>query len=496
MTDDDRKHIQNLIDIHQRNLKILQNQAARYGDLAVPMHILTQIDDIKGKIADLEGQLRGLPPGFVRGEGTGDGGVASEIGTGDGDRDVRIGTGDGDTGARPVSPAQVTLRFEPSSDGATIRWEGFALGHETSKFAMPYKAKELPVVIKALDAAQYPNHPTGGPQFSDAERKLLADLGLWNGTRVSPDICELVGKKIYDALTQDPNGNIALRLARESARNQGQPLSYVLRFPADAVDLASLPWEAMWDKRQAVLLSSGASELDSLERYLDLDEALSPPLPAGKKLHILALSPQAGIPDSVRQSERAARLKSWGALKDRGLIDWDELSPVTTRSLNDRMRNGPRPDIIHYYGHGVYKDGQGYLLFDSADAPGKIRRLEAGKLATQLGGIRLIMIHACQSAMVDDEESEGGLLTGVAPALSAVSEAVVAMQLTIRIQAATRFSEVFYEEIARGRSLQAAVAEARRAVYLDEEDSASWHVPTLYIRTREQRPVYLVQPRR
>jgi hypothetical protein len=114
--------------------------------------------------------------------------------------------------------------------------------------------------------------------------------------------------------------------------------------------------------------------------------------------------------------------------------------------------------------------------------------------APQLGGIRLIMIHACQSAMVDDEDGEGGLLRGIAPALSAVSEAVVAMQLTVRISEATRFSEVFYEEVARGRSLQTAVAEGRRAVYLDDDDDASWYVPTLYIRTREQRPVYLVQP--
>jgi hypothetical protein len=157
------------------------------------------------------------------------------------------------------------------------------------------------------------------------------------------------------------------------------------------------------------------------------------------------------------------------------------------------MRNGPRPDIIHYYGHGVYKDGQGYLIFDSAETPGQRRRVNASQLAAQLGGIRLIMIHACQSAMLDDLESEGGLLTGVAPALSAVSEAVVAMQLTVRISAATRFSEVFYEEVARGRSLQAAVAEGRRAVFVDEEDGASWYVPTLYIRTREQRPVYLVR---
>jgi hypothetical protein len=194
----------------------------------------------------------------------------------------------------------------------------------------------------------------------------------------------------------------------------------------------------------------------------------------------------------VRDNERAAREKSWYALKSQGLLNWDELSPVTAQILDDRMRSGPTPDIIHYYGHGSYQDGQGYLVFDGAPESGQHELVSAQRLAALLGGIRLIVIHACQSAMVQHNQSQSGLLTGLAPALSAVSEAVVAMQLTVRISAATRFAEVFYAELARGRSLQKAVADARRSLYVIESDGASWYVPTLYIRTREQKPLYFV----
>jgi hypothetical protein len=242
----------------------------------------------------------------------------------------------------------------------------------------------------------------------------------------------------------------------------------------------------LWDNRQAVLLSRGCREIDSCQRYLDMNEALSPPLQTGHKLHILALSPQAGIPGEVRNAERAARLKSWDVLKAKGLLEYDELMNVTMTELDNRMRRGPQPDIIHYYGHAIYKDGSGYLLFDNPDLPKQRELVSADRLSAQLGGIRLIMIHACQSAMIDDPDSQGGLLTGFAPALSVVSEAVLAMQLTVRISAATRFSEVFYEEIARGHSLQAAVAEARRSQYAIESDGASWYVPTLYIRARAE----------
>jgi CHAT domain-containing protein len=108
-----------------------------------------------------------------------------------------------------------------------------------------------------------------------------------------------------------------------------------------------------------------------------------------------------------------------------------------------------------------------------------------------LGDVRLVVIHACQSAMVDDD---GGLLTGVAPALSIVTGAVVAMQLTVRIEAATRFAEVFYEELlGTGCSLQEAVARGRQVLFTEEPDSASWYVPTLYIRSREPQPVYLLR---
>ncbi|MBP1468312.1 CHAT domain-containing protein [Candidatus Chloroploca sp. M-50] len=393
----------------------------------------------------------------------------------------------------PEPSDQLTLRFTPTRDGARIRWESVAGGTRTSSLVVPYASDVLPTVLKALDAAQRPGYPGVGPDVSPEEVQHLVRAGLWEADRVVPEVHRCVGQRLYAALIDDRDGELALRLARESARSQGKALTYVLRFPPEAVELAALPWEALWDQRQALLLSRGGRQLDALERYLDLDEALSPPLPASHTLHILALAPRAGIPPEVRDAERAARLQSWTILQDQGLLTWDELSPVTARTLDDRMRRGPTPDIIHYYGHGSYDHGQGSLVFDSEARGSRYELVSAGRLSALLGGIRLIMLFACQSAMVTDGLSTG-LFTGVAPALSAVAEAVVAMQLTVRVTAATRFSEVFYGELARGQSVQAAVAEARRSLYVLESDGASWYVPTLYLRTREQRPLYLVQP--
>jgi hypothetical protein len=93
--------------------------------------------------------------------------------------------------------------------------------------------------------------------------------------------------------------------------------------------------------------------------------------------------------------------------------------------------------------------------------------------------------------MIDDA---GGLLTGLAPALSIFTGAIVAMQLSVRIDAATRFSEVFYDQLLGQRhSLQAAVARARQVLFTEVPDGTSWYVPTLYLRTRETRPFYLIK---
>lgn len=384
-------------------------------------------------------------------------------------------------------PTQVTLSFQLQGDETRIAWESSLIGIRSTIFVPPYPEEEvLPLVIKALDAVQHLNHPVGGPQFKAEEKAVLNELGLWQNERVPPSAHKTVGQAIYRAL--GPDGKSALETVRSFGIAQGVQINYVLRFPREAVSLAALPWEALWDQDQAVLLSRG-NDVDSCERYMNIDRALPPPLAAGQKLHVLALTPTFGISDKIRQAEREARLATWDGLKEQELMTYDEVGgPLTVRKLTDYLRKAPRrPDIIHYFGHGIYKNGEGYLLFDDG-AEGK-SLVSSTRLAAMLGDVRLMVILACESAMV---EEEGGLLTGVAPALSLVTGAVVAMQLSVRITAATRFSEIFYDELlSLKHSLQDAVAEARQTLFFEEDDGASWYVPTLYIRSREQNLVYI-----
>lgn len=402
----------------------------------------------------------------------------------------------------PATPAEaaaqighIQLDLQQQGGTTTIVWRAPLIGREVTTFCPPYTEQELPLVIRCLDLLQYPGYPTPATtteqeyfSFSADEQILLARLGLWANGQVASNAFQTVGQALYQAL--GPEGRRIVKTVRNTSIAQGLTTNYVLRFPAEAIALAALPWELLWDdeKNQAVLIRG--HRIDSCERYMDIDVAIPPPLPAGHRLHALALSPAFAIPDSVREAERTVRLKTWEQLRADGKLTFGEISPLTMASLNDYLLDVPqRPDIVHYFGHGTYREGKGYLVFD--DGQGGRDLVSAERLAATLGDVRLVVIHACQSAMVD---AEHGLLTGIAPALSIVAGAVVAMQLTVRTAAATRFTQVFYEQLlGRGHSVQEAVARSRQILFSETPDGASWYVPTLYIRSRTIQPLYFTR---
>ena len=394
----------------------------------------------------------------------------------------------------PQSNIDVTLDFHLQSDGISITWRSSFTGHERTRFIRPYDERQLPLVIRALDVLQYPHYPV--PEISSEhqyfnfnleEQQILSELGLWQKDRVSPQAARIVGQALFAALGTE--GQRLSKALRNISSAQRYTINYVLRFPREGISLAALPWELSWDieRNQAVLIRGGL--LDSCERYIDIDMAVPPPLRPGQRPHLLALIPIHHLPHDIREREQNVRLETWERLQQENKITYDEISPLTMRKLNNYLLKMPsRPDIIHFFGHGFYQDKQGYLVFDSEDGGRDLVSID--RLAAVLGNVRLVVIHACQSSMINDE---GSLITGIGPALSMETGAVVAMQLTVRIESAIRFTEIFYNELlGKGRSLQDSVARVRQILYSEWGDESGWYVPTLYIRSRDQQPVYLI----
>jgi len=385
---------------------------------------------------------------------------------------------------RPPQPSlALTLRF--LRDEAAVLWESDVLGPRRSSFQPPFEAEALPLVLRALEAEQ---HGTPGREaFSPFEQEELVRLRLWHGEGLVPSVSQRVGWQLYLELELPREGENTLRTARDLATAQGQTLELRLRFGKDMAHLAALPWEALWDGEGPLLLSRG--KLASCVRYLDLAEAVAPPRPTAGRLHMLAVLPSAGLTPEEQTAERAAREPAWRALEQSGAASVTTFKPATVRALREAIQQGPPVDLLHFYGQGRYHNGQGELLFDSPD--GGAAWLSAGRFQALLGGkVRLVVLHASQSAQVGSAR----LLSGMASALSAASVlAVVAMQLSLPMAASALFAETLYQELARGVCLQEAVATARQTLYVEDARGASWYVPTLTIRSRDSAPIYLVR---
>lgn len=381
----------------------------------------------------------------------------------------------------------LTLRFVPERNGATIIWEADVIGRIESSFQLPYDEASRALVAKAIDALQWPGHPHQGPRFSAEEQSRLENLGLWRDGRVALDAHQLVGRGIYDQLIADPEAERALSTVRNYALARDLPVALVLRFPPSAAGLAALPWELLRDERGPLLLSQ--RQIATCVRYLDLSQAIPPPIPAQSVLRILAIMPYAEITGSVRERARAALLEPLRGLQESGKVLVEELREATPEALVDRLQSRPPVDIVHFYGHGRYTNGRGALLFDRP--AGGQAWIEAERLASILAGVRLVVLHACQSALTDTT----GILSGVAPSLSAAGvPAIIGMQTTIRAQAAERMIRVLYRNLAAGASLQQAIGRVRQALYVEEDDGISWFVPTLTIRSRDLDPIQLLMP--
>jgi hypothetical protein len=117
---------------------------------------------------------------------------------------------------------------------------------------------------------------------------------------------------------------------------------------------------------------------------------------------------------------------------------------------------------------------------------GRAQRVDVTRLATLLHDhhpLRLAFLNACEGARAD----RGEPFAGVAQRLVQQGlPAVLAMQFPITDSAATTLAQLFYEALADGYAVDAALAEARKAIYL-EGSVMEWGTPALFSRADDNR---------
>lgn len=281
------------------------------------------------------------------------------------------------------------------------------------------------------------------------------------------------GQRLFNAVFA---GEVALAYGRsiDEARRSGGGLRIRLRLEDQS--LASIPWEFMhYEAKDDFLV---LSKQTPLVRVLDVPRQLRS---AGVELplRILVMVSSPSDQDSLDVEAEYSRLET--AMQDRITSGHVEMVRVNgSMSELQRALRQSKYHIFHFIGHGGFDQAHddGVLVLESAT--GSSEFVPGSKLGTLLHDeptLQLVMLNACEAGRASGEDP----FSGVAQSLVRKGmPAVIAMQFEISDSAAIVLSHDFYGALSDGLPVDAALAEARKAIYA-AGDGVEWGTPVLYL---------------
>jgi O-acetyl-ADP-ribose deacetylase (regulator of RNase III) len=344
--------------------------------------------------------------------------------------------------------------------------------------------QEYPVVVdspggQALEVMRFPfNKWELKDKLRDLEVALLRSGGSQRSISPEERTVQEFGERLFKAVL---TGDIRTRyeLSLHMARQQNKGLRLILRVQSS--ELSALPWEFLCDPERDYL---GPSSMTPIVRYLDVPQpferlAVSPPL----RILGMVASPQ-GLPSVDVDHEKRLMEEAVKGLRAEGLVELEWLEGRSWRGLQRAMRSGPW-HIFHFVGHGSFDAATDEGAIALSDEEGRKDLLRATDLARLLDDhfpLRLAFLNSCEGAMGSNSDAFSSI---AATLVRRGVAAMVAMQYEITDKAAIEFCSAFYESLADGLPVDAAVTEARVAVSMDSV--LEWGTPVLYIRSRDGR---------
>jgi tetratricopeptide (TPR) repeat protein len=325
-------------------------------------------------------------------------------------------------------------------------------------------------------------------RLKDLEIALLRSGSTRRSLSSEEQTVQDFGRSLFEAVLVGKVGTCYYR-SLDQAQQQGKGLR--LKLHVQPPNLTVLPWEFLYDPDRDEYLCF--SRDTPIVRYTDLRQPISR-LTVAPPLRILGMvvSPRDLDPLDV-EHEKGLMDEAIEDLQAKGLVELIWLEGDTWRDLQRAMRRGGPWHIFHFVGHGDFDMTveEGLIAF-AQERTGRKHLLRSRDLARLLDGhpyLRLVFLNSCEGA----RGSEGDPFSGTAATLVRRGiPAVVAMQYQITDQAAIEFSSAFYESLADGLPVDAAVTEARVAVSMDS--MLEWGTPVLYMRSPDGRLFDLSAP--
>jgi hypothetical protein len=247
---------------------------------------------------------------------------------------------------------------------------------------------------------------------------------------------------------------------------------------SDCPAVRTLPWEYIQEPDQI----PGPSKRCIVRVIPTIGISVPEPGRLGNKIRVMFVSADPMDQDPVSWAEVKRSVERTFASRVPESFQVEAIEGSDRSQLLDTLRD-VKPDIFHFSGHGVVRNGKGCLVLVNRKTK-KSDYITAEDLAVALAGrgIRLAILSACQTSAETFEDSFSSvaesLVRGGIPA-------VVGNQFSIPDSSVAIFVGALYRELLTSGNIDVAVSEGRiaLAVHLgDFGDSAvlEWGIPTLY----------------
>lgn len=315
----------------------------------------------------------------------------------------------------------------------------------------------------------------------DAERTQLNPRSAEQERR---DRIKSFGERLYE-MVFDGDVRAAFAKSLENANTQGAGVRLRLRLDA-APALAALPWEYLYVRSEQQFLA--LSERTPIVRYLRLATAITP----------LLVRPPINVLVMIADPHDYPRLdveREWGLINDAmaassGIAVYR--APASTRAaLRAELRRRPY-HVFHFIGHGDFEPATGaaVLLLEKDDRTGDLVGRDDLRVLLDHFHLRLAVLNSCEGAQTGRSDAFAGVAQGLVQQKIA---AVIAMQFKISDDAAIEFARTFYGALADGLLVDAALTEARKAMYLARHPT-EWGTPVLLMRSPDGRLFAIDRP--
>jgi tetratricopeptide (TPR) repeat protein len=295
-----------------------------------------------------------------------------------------------------------------------------------------------------------------------------------------------LGGRLFDAVFTGEVGE-CLRRSLDVAGHQDAALRIRLRL-SGCPELANLPWELLYDRSDDWFLA--LSDRTPIVRYVQLPQQPRP-VQVTLPLRVLVIrSEPDDYPELDLEAEWGQVTAALGDLTEAGALAFTELAAPTLGQLRTALMRDTF-HVLHYMGHGGFDaDSGGMLLFTDRSGRGvPVTGSDLGVMLRDHTSLRVAVLNACEAARTDPADP----FAGVADTLVRRGiPAVIAMQFEVSDKAAIEFAPALYGALAAGRPVDAAVAEARKAVYT--VSPLEWATPVLYLRADNAHLFDVTQP--